>query len=68
MKQFVFFAPEKCTGCGACVRACPHGCIALELTAVNSQGVRPAFLRLPRLCTGCEICVRACRAGAVSGY
>lgn len=68
MKQNVFFDPEKCLGCGVCVQACPHGCIALEQTARNARGIAPTFLRLPRLCVGCERCVRACPVGAVEGY
>lgn len=67
MKQFVFFDPRLCIGCGACVRAYPHGCVALELETRNAHGMHPAFLRLPRLCMGCECCVRACPVGAVSG-
>ncbi|MGN0775679.1 MAG: 4Fe-4S binding protein [Candidatus Ventricola sp.] len=66
--QNVFFDPEQCIGCGACVRACPHGCVSLELVALNARGVHPAFLRLARLCTGCECCVRACPVHAVCGY
>ena len=68
MKQFVFFDAHTCMGCGACIRACPHGCIAFELELLNVHGVHSAFLRLPRLCVGCECCVRACQVGAISGY
>ena len=30
-KQIIEFDTEKCTDCGACVEACKHGAITLEL-------------------------------------
>lgn len=50
------YQAEKCTGCGACVQACPHGVHALD-----SQGHRVDFAR----CTGCGACTQACPNGAV---
>ncbi|MFR8526854.1 MAG: 4Fe-4S binding protein [Flavonifractor plautii] len=40
-----------CTGCGACVPACPAGALSLE-----SDRVRWAAER----CAGCDACIRLC--------
>lgn len=49
---------ECCCGCGACVAACPHGCVAMEPDALG--------FRYPRVdgdaCVGCGLCERACPA------
>lgn len=50
-KPEILFSPEKCTGCGKCRDACPHGCHVLE----NGTHV---FRR--QLCTGCGLCARSC--------
>ncbi len=49
--------PEACTGCRACLKACPAGAVAGErkLPHVIDQG----------LCTKCDACRRACRFDAV---
>ncbi len=46
---------EKCTGCGACVEACPYGAISLE------NGVA----KVGDACVLCGICVENCEAGAI---
>ncbi len=48
---------ERCTGQGACMKACPID-DAVVLVAKKAQ-VNPA------LCTGCGICVAACDANAI---
>lgn len=49
--------PERCTGCDACARLCPHQVI----------GVGPDAYRLdPDGCTGCGICVDICADAAVT--
>ena len=48
---------SKCTGCGACVSACPMG--VLEL----SEG--KAKVAKPEACVGCRACEAACPSGAI---
>jgi len=47
-----------CTGCGACVEACPG-----EVFILENEKSRVA---LPEECIECGACVEACPAGAVS--
>ncbi|MBD3400609.1 MAG: 4Fe-4S dicluster domain-containing protein [Candidatus Coatesbacteria bacterium] len=46
-----------CTGCDACVRACPAA-------AWLATSERP--LLRPERCTGCGVCVAACPEGALA--
>jgi NAD-dependent dihydropyrimidine dehydrogenase PreA subunit len=55
-RQTVWIDAARCTGCGACVEACPVGAMAL----VNGKA------RVDEeTCTGCEACVDACPEGAI---
>ncbi|MCI9191783.1 MAG: glycyl-radical enzyme activating protein [Acutalibacter muris] len=48
--------PEKCLGCGACVRACKSG----------ARSIKDGRLRYDRaLCTGCGACANSCFTGAL---
>jgi len=48
---------DRCTGCGACVEACPHGALTLRggIASLDAQ-----------LCRGCGVCVDICPVGAIS--
>ena len=47
---------EKCTGCGACVEACPNGAISLDGgVAVIDQAE----------CSSCQVCADVCPEGAL---
>ncbi|MDI3281378.1 MAG: 4Fe-4S binding protein [Bacillota bacterium] len=50
--------PDRCTGCGACQRACLEG-------AVEVGPAGPVFDR--KLCVGCGDCCAACPSGAIAG-
>ncbi|MBI5487004.1 MAG: glycyl-radical enzyme activating protein [Deltaproteobacteria bacterium] len=50
--------PERCTGCGACVPACPIG----AARPLASPAARP--LAAPSPCRACGACVAACPAAA----
>ncbi len=47
---------EKCTGCGACVAACPTGAIHLVNGVATVDADR---------CRECEVCMPACPVGAI---
>ncbi|MBM3189630.1 MAG: 4Fe-4S dicluster domain-containing protein, partial [Chloroflexi bacterium] len=50
--------PDKCTGCGVCLRACPHDAITgqrKEAHVINAE-----------ICTRCGICREECRFDAIT--
>jgi len=53
--------PEKCTGCGLCVRDCPAN--ALELVKESKSDYK--FIYHPARCAYCGLCEQACRRGAI---
>lgn len=67
--------PEKCTGCGACVKACPRNLIKLVsqkqmvhiLCSTHDKGPE-AKKRCGNstACIGCTLCVKACPVEAIS--
>ncbi|HZZ85964.1 MAG TPA: 4Fe-4S dicluster domain-containing protein [Anaeromyxobacteraceae bacterium] len=60
-------APERCSGCSRCARACPLGAIAMA--PVRAAG-KPRNGLAPRVdaerCIGCGVCAGACHKGALS--
>ena len=54
------YHPERCLGCGACVRACEKG--ATRVLSLNKDTYK--IDKDPCCCVGCGECVRACPASA----
>ena len=51
--------PEKCVGCGLCVKECPFE--ALTMTTVDGKKVAESGMS----CTNCGVCVDKCPKGAI---
>jgi pyruvate/2-oxoacid:ferredoxin oxidoreductase alpha subunit/NAD-dependent dihydropyrimidine dehydrogenase PreA subunit len=51
--------PEYCKGCGRCIDACEHHCIAPGNVINAASGLLPVLIDLER-CTGCGLCFDAC--------
>lgn len=69
------YLAARCTGCGACVAACPARAIdvkqagssgAMAITDASATNPASTFAPNRALCTGCGACVAACPAGARS--
>ena len=59
----VLWEPEKCTGCGLCVKDCPSR--ALDLIVVDKAAKRFVMLYHADRCTFCDQCVQTCRFDAL---
>ncbi len=53
----VLLAADKCTGCSACVEACPFGAAALH--------PRSGLALICDLCDGDPACIKRCATGAI---
>jgi len=51
---------SNCTGCGACARACPHGCIRLVTSGKGKERIVETFEVNISDCMVCGLCVEAC--------
>ena len=47
----LMFYPDKCIGCGRCVKTCPQGAIQVEENLAKID---------PEKCSGCGACIEAC--------
>ena len=54
-KPFVHYDRNRCLGCEACVRACPHGALSRDTTGILTQ---------PDRCDGSARCAEVCPAEA----
>ncbi|MEC9487898.1 MAG: RnfABCDGE type electron transport complex subunit B [Halanaerobium sp.] len=65
--------PEKCTGCGKCVEACPKNIILLApITAQNNIRCRATYpgKKVRKICSvgciGCGLCAKVCPVDAIT--
>ncbi len=54
-----------CTGCGACMTACPIEAMALVSAHDPARPARRMAAVDESVCLGCGVCVRACKQGAL---
>lgn len=67
---------DKCTGCNACVEACPRDIIELRpkgkknrrtyIACMNQEKTGPAKQNCSVPCIGCGLCVKVCPVDAIS--
>jgi indolepyruvate ferredoxin oxidoreductase, alpha subunit len=56
--------PERCNGCGLCLKL---GCPAMTISdLLDEKSGRPLAEINPLLCTGCEICAQVCARKGIS--
>lgn len=54
----VIIDPNKCTGCQACISACPNGVFEM-------QGDKAVVVN-PSACDGCRVCEGVCADSAIT--
>ncbi|MCL7411450.1 MAG: 4Fe-4S binding protein [Methanosarcinaceae archaeon] len=60
----IYINENKCTGCGACRRACPKGPRIYSMEEIN--GKIKAVVVDPSYCLGCRMCTTVCMADAIT--
>jgi hydrogenase-4 component H len=58
----IMLNPEKCTGCGLCVRGCPANALVLEKESRDTF----RLIHYPARCAYCGQCEESCRHDAIS--
>jgi len=53
--------PEKCSGCGRCISACPEKLFSLELNNRRKY----SLIKTPDNCALCGKCILACPLGII---
>ncbi len=51
--------PEKCKGCGFCIKVCRNGVIGIS-DRINKRGVQYVEIVHSGDCTGCTLCAVIC--------
>jgi len=57
----IVIIPEKCTGCGLCVRDCPAGALKMEKKSRDEF----KLIHYPARCAYCSQCESSCVRGAI---
>jgi NADH-quinone oxidoreductase subunit F/NADP-reducing hydrogenase subunit HndC len=53
--------PDKCIGCGLCVKKCPANCIVAEDAAKYPDKKKPPYFIVQKDCVKCGECLAACK-------
>ncbi len=60
LRGALWFNPEKCTGCGLCVKDCPA--FALDLITLDKKAKKFVLKYHVGRCTFCAQCVKSCNS------
>ncbi len=60
LRGALWFNPEKCTGCGLCVKDCPA--FAIELITLDKKAKKFVLKYYVGRCTFCAQCVKSCNS------